>query len=124
MNNNEVIECKHYCPNYYSDDIGHEEKDRINACGLTRTGYHEMSYKKCSDVPNCYFKQLLQLKTENDKLTQKLEKAREALENIKARNYCHYLGSYLLSNCNNCLIGEKENCNKFIAQQALKELNT
>src|SRR5574344_1941049 len=94
MNNNEVIECKHYCPNYYSDDIGHEEKDRINACGLTRTGYHEMSYKKCSDVPNCYFKQLLQLKTENDKLTQKLEKVtnqRNILNNELIKYGCLYL---------------------------------
>ena len=38
----------------------------------------------CSDNPNCDFKtkQLLQLKAENDKLTQKLKKAREALEVI------------------------------------------
>ena len=80
MNNNELKECKHYYPNYYSDDIGYEEKDRINACGLTRTGYHEMSYKECSDVPDCYFKRLIQLKAENEQLTQKLEKAREALD--------------------------------------------
>ena len=105
MNNNEVIECKHYCPNYYSDDIGYEEKDRINACGLTRTGYHEMSYKKCSDLPDCYFKQLVQLKAENDKLTQKLEKAREALKVI---------------------MNDKDEFNfeNYTAQQALKELNT
>src|SRR5574344_354933 len=108
MNNNEVIECKHYCPNYYSDDIGHEEKDRINACGLTRTGYHEMSYKKCSDVPNCYFKQLLQLKTENDKLTQKLEKAREALKKIAYRDIT--IRSNFFSST--------------VANEALKELNT
>lgn len=121
MNNNEVKECKHYCPNYYSDDIGYEEKDRINACGLTRTGYHEMSYKKCSDIPDCYFKRLLQLKAENEQLrgllgkpykrrldlenkslTQKLEKAREDFNNI--------------------MIVASDTNTYYIAQQALKEL--
>ena len=107
MNNNEVIECKHYCPNYYSDDIGYEEKDRINACGLTRTGYHEMSYKKCSDVPDCYFKQLVQLKAENEQLTQKLEKAREYLNAIvNGTHFTEDLSGHLIE----------------LAQQALKEL--
>ena len=111
MNNNEVIECKHYCPNYYSDDIGYEEKDRINACGLTRTGYHEMSYKKCSDVPDCYFKQLVQLKADNEQLTQKLEKAKEAL-NLYAKE----CPAYSKSEGMNCFtIGQN-------AQQALAEL--
>lgn len=57
--NNEIKECKHYCEGYYSDDIGYEETDKINACGLTRQGYHEMSYKECHTITNCYYKQLL-----------------------------------------------------------------
>ena len=119
MNNNEV-RCRHYCPNYYSDDIGYEEKDRINACGLTRTGYHEMSYKKCSDVPDCYFKQLVQLKAENEQLTQKLEKAREDLNTIfttleKANN----------SGLINDTIWVTDLMTLWdLIQQALKELNT
>lgn len=78
-------ECKYYCEGYYSDDIGYDKKDKIDACGLTQTGYHEMSYKKCSDVTNCYYKQLLAEQAKNKKLVEALEKIANTPKDANAR---------------------------------------
>ena len=65
-----VEECRHYLENYYCYDNEFTNLIQINACGLTREGYHELHYKKCKDNPNCYFKQLQTAKEENEQLAQ------------------------------------------------------
>ena len=79
----DMEECKYYCEGYYSDDIGYEETDKINACGLTQTGYHEMSYKKCSDITNCYYKQLLAEQAKNKELENALEQQKQYCRDFK-----------------------------------------
>ena len=61
----------------------------------------------CKDIINCYYKQLIQLKANNDQLTQKLEKAREYLNAIvNGTHFTEDLSGHLIE----------------LAQQALKEL--
>lgn len=82
----DMKDCKHYCEGYYSDDIGYDEKDKIDACGLTQTGYHEMSYKKCSDITNCYYKQLLAEQAKNAELNGELVNKNQQLFKEQAKN--------------------------------------
>ena len=85
MNNNEVIECAielKYAPRKC-------EYFCMGDCCLPDTN------RSCgTDKDNCeyynFYAQLIQLKAENDKLTQKLEKAREALKQIIVNDQRRY----------------------------------
>jgi hypothetical protein len=76
-----VEECRHYLANYYCFDEMFTNLIQINACGLTKEGYHEFHYKKCKDNPNCYFKQLQRKEEENNRLREALEKITQECNN-------------------------------------------
>ena len=73
MNNNEVKENR--C--FYLEIDGSCQCYHTALSNLNQIYY-------CKDIINCYYKQLIQLKIENEQLTQKLENARDDLNTIFA----------------------------------------